>query len=769
MMVFDFMKKKRSVIYNWVLSYLLLILIPIIVTGFVYNVAKNIIEEEINGSNQLMIGKIRDNIDNILRDVERFSLEVASNPSIGDILELSRIEDASYYSIYKAAKELGNYKIYNSTLKHFYIYFKNLKTIVAPGTMHDQAIYFNGFLASKNYTLEQWLETMGKSYRGDYLVMPYHEEALGDAKTIGYIRSLPITVLRNFAANLVVLLDFHDLVPGSGNKKGNQTSLLIMDKNGKILIGETTDHGFTGLDYGQMEDDQGSMSKKLGGKTFIISYTTSKVNKWKYITVTPESVFWQKAQFIRNIMLVGLIVCMVLGGFLSYLFLRSNYNPLKEMVTQFRSQLRSETDWESDEYGFIRQAFNKTLEQNETIRLKLEQQNRALKSKFLADLLKGRDMAAPVHELMTTFNVSFKYSHFTVMVIYIEHMDEDFLKKDYGMNVDKYHMSKLIITKVVEELVNRNLCGYMTEVDDMLTCLINMNPEGEDNQAALIATLKEAKSFMEDNYRISLVFAVGALHESLESVPLAFIEAVNTMEYSRVMGLDNLAFHRDIPQENGSRYYYPFEKEYQLANCIKSADFEAASGILEEVFAKNFMNGTPSLEITKCLMIDLTSTMLKIANEIEKADDRGFIEKLNPAGELLECRTFIEMKSKMLRVMKTICEYIARSNEQTDYTIRDSVIELVTNNYNDPNLGIASIAERIGKSPYYVSKIFKDQTEEGILEYINRVRIIKAKELLKESRLNQEEIAEKVGYTNVRTFQRAFKKLEGVSPGKLKG
>jgi len=167
-------------------------------------------------------------------------------------------------------------------------------------------------------------------------------------------------------------------------------------------------------------------------------------------------------------------------------------------------------------------------------------------------------------------------------------------------------------------------------------------------------------------------------------------------------------------------------------------------------------------------MLNLVGTILRILSEDEEELNRRFIENIIPASQLMKCKTLMEMKDKMLQIIKNICDYELTLQEHTDYKIRDAVKQIVIENYYKPSFGIGSIADIIGKSPYYISKIFKIQTGEGILDFINSVRIEKAKELLKNNEFTQEIIAEKVGFTNVRTFQRTFKKLEGITPGKLK-
>ena len=50
-------------------------------------------------------------------------------------------------------------------------------------------------------------------------------------------------------------------------------------------------------------------------------------------------------------------------------------------------------------------------------------------------------------------------------------------------------------------------------------------------------------------------------------------------------------------------------------------------------------------------------------------------------------------------------------------------------------------------------------------DYLNRIRIEKAKQLPSETDISLTEIAERVGYNNAQSLQRFFKKYETVTPG----
>lgn len=84
------------------------------------------------------------------------------------------------------------------------------------------------------------------------------------------------------------------------------------------------------------------------------------------------------------------------------------------------------------------------------------------------------------------------------------------------------------------------------------------------------------------------------------------------------------------------------------------------------------------------------------------------------------------------------------------------------------DLNITDVADHLSISYSYLSKIFRIRTDYTLSDYLNNYRIEKSKIYLKESRLTLNEIAEKVGYNNVQSYQRFFKKHVSITPGKYR-
>ncbi|PZT54100.1 response regulator [Paenibacillus silvae] len=104
------------------------------------------------------------------------------------------------------------------------------------------------------------------------------------------------------------------------------------------------------------------------------------------------------------------------------------------------------------------------------------------------------------------------------------------------------------------------------------------------------------------------------------------------------------------------------------------------------------------------------------------------------------------------------------TGETTEVSRQLDLIHHYIHNHLEDNLSLAILAGKVGLNPSYLSRWYKKNAGEALSDYINRVRISKAKELLVSSEMRVSDISSKLGFTDPHYFFRFFKKIEKCTP-----
>lgn len=87
----------------------------------------------------------------------------------------------------------------------------------------------------------------------------------------------------------------------------------------------------------------------------------------------------------------------------------------------------------------------------------------------------------------------------------------------------------------------------------------------------------------------------------------------------------------------------------------------------------------------------------------------------------------------------------------------------------DQDLSVSELAEMAGKTPEYLTKVFKKNTGMTLKKYIDHEKMEAAKVLLKTTQLPVTIISGYVGYSNYSNFTRSFRQIVGCTPSEFRG
>lgn len=96
----------------------------------------------------------------------------------------------------------------------------------------------------------------------------------------------------------------------------------------------------------------------------------------------------------------------------------------------------------------------------------------------------------------------------------------------------------------------------------------------------------------------------------------------------------------------------------------------------------------------------------------------------------------------------------------------EKIIQHMQSNING-KITLSGLSRIVQISPAYMSRIFKDITEYTIIEYFNKLKIDKSKELLIEGNKKVKEVSQELGFADEFYFSRMFKRMEGITPSQF--
>ncbi|MFC3750002.1 helix-turn-helix domain-containing protein [Paenibacillus sp. GCM10012306] len=776
-------EKRKSIIVTWLISYSAVLFVPMIVSLLVYAQSSQALKSEIHRANDSMLRQVRYTIDTQIDLMKRLNMEMTWNSKLQDLMYSSKTQGDAQFTVYQLVKELRMYQTSYASIDEFYVTWDQDGSVIRSGNVRDLETAFNTIHNNGVLTYEQWLDTIHQSTNNRFLLLP-HLDSAKPQTSIAYLTHLPKDLNGRETGTVVVMADtarFQQAIESISGFSGGQ--VLVLNEENEVLLSNLPVSINQDLLLQDLPADSSQvMNIPTRDGDSELFYIQSSISKLKYVLMIPSSIYWEKAEYVRRFTYISLFLSVVSAGVLTWFFMRRNYSPIQQLVQLLTDKNSHEERRDWNELSFIQRSISKTRSEKEKIALQLESHQHVLRSNMLNRLLKGKsDHLIPYEEAFESFDIKLLSEEFAVILFMVEN-GESLSAQLPGIDLhEKSKLIQFIISNVVEELAAQyHHVGYVVEVDDMMVCLVNCGePESAVFKEDLKAIAAEAQRFLA-SYHMVLTLSIGGIHSSLTGIAEAYREAVDAMAYKMVLGKQEIITYDEIRRETTEHsqtgYYYPLQVEQQIINLIKVGDIEQVTKIIDEVTDRNFNQPIISLTLARCLIFNLAGTMVKAMNEL--GDGNSGMLGDNPLwlDQIIACDTILEMKAELQTLVAEVCAFAAAKLEQNvsherAESLRDLVLKVtahIEDEYSNSNLSVNMIGEHFNMKGSYLSKLFKSQTGEGVLDYINKYRIGQAKEMLKTRQASISDIAKQAGYNEVATFIRVFKKYEGITPGKFK-
>lgn len=206
--MFSYLENIR--IYRGILiSYILILIIPLISSFFIYQVSIHKIKESATENSEKLLNQKRDLIDRKIEELESVVYQLTLNPEINQLIyQRKDTNSKNTYDIYKIINSIKPYTYTNTLFQNFYIYFTEIDTIVSPNSSYVRTKDFYQNYLYQDITYDDWMKSINQSnHNQEYLPSTKMKIGKESQSVITYMQSIPLGGTNKPKANIVVMIN----------------------------------------------------------------------------------------------------------------------------------------------------------------------------------------------------------------------------------------------------------------------------------------------------------------------------------------------------------------------------------------------------------------------------------------------------------------------------------------------------------------------------------------------------------------------------------
>lgn len=263
---------------------------------------------------------------------------------------------------------------------------------------------------------------------------------------------------------------------------------------------------------------------------------------------------------------------------------------------------------------------------------------------------------------------------------------------------------------------------------------------------------------------IIVTMAMGGEKHRIQELPQSMKEAVQLCK-NRITGGKGGWLSWDDGDNTTKEDYemLPEERKYfqEIGEYLDSKKISMEVARTEGIMTARRVSGS---QIYDCYM-EISDAVLTGIRQNEKLD----IDKIRK--DLIygfyRCTTTSEVFGFLRKYISDLIENFEKKKETKEQKPITEAKKYIQEHYQEP-LKLEDVSKHIGFNATYFSSVFKKETGKNFLDYVTELRMNKAKQLLCSGEMSVNDVAEAVGYQDLKYFSRLFKKNAGISPSDYK-
>lgn len=284
-------------------------------------------------------------------------------------------------------------------------------------------------------------------------------------------------------------------------------------------------------------------------------------------------------------------------------------------------------------------------------------------------------------------------------------------------------------------------------------------PREKEVKEEEILQIKNLLDCFLESLRIEPFYGISQVQESFTQLNRAYSQSLQALNQMTLGMKRDYLFFEEKTQENCTLEWPKLEQFLFLVESGRTSEVEAVFPELFHYFARN----------EKCSLKDAKEYCLEIAEILKKSLPRDLqvhksaATSLNLISNLNLIFRFQELEEYFEQIFKNMSMAFENAGFYSEKDVLENVKNYIDLHY-EKDLTQEFVASLFRLNRSYLSSAFKARMGISFVDYVNLVRVSHAKELLRGTSKKMYQIAQAVGYENVKYFFRVFKKIEGITP-----
>ncbi|WP_373231075.1 AraC family transcriptional regulator [Cohnella sp.] len=489
------------------------------------------------------------------------------------------------------------------------------------------------------------------------------------------------------------------------------------------------------------------------GERLLYTWSRSNLYGWWNVNLYSMDELMTKTLTLQSKIILITAIIIFAGTVLTVFLATWLSKPVRELVRIVRARGNLEVA-NKNELVFLDAAFRRMQEEEEGLYKLLRERERDTRSLALHNLLRG--------EVTTQIAEMFPERYYLVAVVSIDRYRRYVSKTN--PETRNYHRY-LLISECESLFPDRVRVRCVYQGEGCFAVVINYGYEElERNFDGIKGALGGIRDIALELLGHSVTIGVSSQAETSSMVSDRAVEAMEVIKHRMIEGSGGINYWKQEAQRS-KKYIYPANSERRILNFLDIGDLDSI--IKELAIIRDEIHSVEYISYDNIMFIynQLAGATIKHLRENNISTSRIFAGQGNIYSAIASIDTLDELEDYLRVLFGEIIQYLARNPGEVNYGER--IIRHLEGHFCE-DIVFEDMAKEIGISYSYMRKIVYDLTGKSLIDYLNLLRIQKAKQLLLESNLNMTQIASEVGYYNVQSLTRFFRKYEGMPPSSYK-